>query len=175
MDLTPLPIRVLLSLFVIAHLVTMGASVAEPTAAGKALRAWTKPYEKRFGVHQNWNMFAPNPPMSTEWLVADGLLRDGTERPIALPAPPPAPGDWILAYPRVGKFQRNATAQKRVELRKAITRWACREAKARGEPFAKVRFRRHIVRTPPMRDRAKAPREAWRVRVLDLDTWNCGK
>lgn len=171
---TPLA-RALLSLFVVWHVVGMGASLGKKTPVGKAIREVTGPYEKLLGVWQSWGMFGPNPPFGTSWLKVEGTTSTG--RVVELPALVGEKDfdriDWT--YSRIQKVERNMFDKSKQSLRASYGRMLCREftgEAAAGQPperLVEVRIRKDRTMTPKPGQRDQVPE----VVVVPLQTVTC--
>ncbi|MCB9777891.1 MAG: hypothetical protein H6742_04955 [Alphaproteobacteria bacterium] len=163
---TPL-VRGLLSLFVVWHLVSMGASLTKKTAPGAAVRIVTGPYEKALGIWQSWGMFGPNPPLGTSWLKVDGLRDDGSTVVLE-----PLVGEkdfdrTDLTYSRVQKVERNMFDAKKQSLRDGFAAWHCRRDP--GLVTVVIRKERHMTPKPGQRE---TPGE---VRDVELSRHDCAE
>lgn len=105
--------RVLLSLFLLFHGVTVVSSLARHTATGAAVRSVTRPYESLIGIYQGWTMFSPNPPRVDTWGALRMVDGDGQSHP--LPAIWGAREDTTVEwyYRRAGKLERNMLLKSR--------------------------------------------------------------
>lgn len=168
-------LRALVSVYLGVHLITMAVSVARRTPIGETLHPLTDPWQWTVGMHQNWDMFVPDPRTETAWLEVEGIGRDGERVPIAMPHGVPDPKGAIWLYDRAGKLERNAISGKRAALRASFTRWACRTHAEAGQPLAQVAFVRASQRTVPPGERAARPRDTWPVDRRELETWNCAR
>lgn len=166
-------LRALVSVYLGVHLITMAVSVARRTPIGETLHPLTDPWQWTVGMHQNWDMFVPDPRLETAWLVVEGVRPDGSRVPIAMPHGTPDPQGVILLYDRSGKLERNAVSGKRKALRASFTRWACREHAEAGDRLTEVAFRKRSQRTPRPEARDGTPRAEWPVRETELESWNC--
>lgn len=161
-------VRALLSVYFVFHGLTMSVSACRDTPYGERLHPLTDPWQWTVGMHQNWEMFVPDPRRSTTWLDMQGIRQDGTRVPLALPYREGDPDGTILRYDRGGKLVRNAVGDRK-HVRAGLVRWTCRG----HEELARVAFARVAVPTPPPGRRAEAPRSAWPSRRSDLETWRC--
>lgn len=166
-------LRALISAYLVIHLFTMSVSLARRSPVGELLHPITDPWQWTVGMHQNWDMFVPDPRLETSWLEVEGIRADGTRVPVAMPHGTPDPRGVILAYDRSGKLERNAVASKRKALRASFVRWICAEQAAAGDPFTEVAFTRAAQATPPPGKRADSPRADWPIRRSPLETWKC--
>ncbi|MEL6342111.1 MAG: hypothetical protein AAFV53_03190 [Myxococcota bacterium] len=111
--------HILVSLFVVYHLVMIADSIGRHTTAGAAIRPWIVPYERTLGVYQNWRMFAPNPPRSYQWMEMTLTDAAGNTQPLPLLMGARPPRQLELRYQRAGKLERNLLSQSR---RKSLDR-----------------------------------------------------
>jgi hypothetical protein len=163
------------SVYLVIHLFTMSVSLARETPYGELFHGLTDPWQWTVGMHQNWDMFVPDPRLETSWLEVEGVRPDGSRVPIAMPHGVPDPQGVILLYDRSGKLERNAISKKRDGLRASFTRWACREHAAAGDPLAEIVFTKASQATVPPAERASRPRAGWPVRRTPLEGWRCAR
>lgn len=162
----------MLSVIVLVHGAAMFGSALSRWPVGQAVRAWTEPWEKGIGVHQNWPMFA-YAPRDTTWIELIGHRADGSTLQIPL-----LPGEFdpqrsfMLGYVRAGKLQRNAAPQRREKLRMALVRWACRHQGSVGDPVRRVTVV-GFDRQTPMPGEYQLPRTEWPVTREEFGRWNC--
>ncbi|HHO53513.1 MAG TPA: hypothetical protein ENK18_22250 [Deltaproteobacteria bacterium] len=163
----------MLSVIVLLHGAAVFGSLLSRWPVGRAVRAWTEPWEKVLGVHQNWPMFA-YAPRQTTWVELIGHREDGTQVPIPLLPGELEPGWFMTGYVRAGKLQRNAEPERRERLRMALVRWSCRHQVAQGDPVRRVSVI-GAERQTPAPGTYQLPRSDWPVNREDLGRWNCPK
>ena len=147
--------RALLSLLLIWHLVAVGAALALETAPGKAVRRYTRDYERLVGVYQNWNMFAPNPPQVDNWMQLTGTLASGEAVTLA-PLVGARDDVWLeLRYLRAGKLERNLLSEKRQKALQHFARQQC--AQQPGLVQVMVTHVKRRTPTPQARRGGEAP------------------
>jgi len=164
--------RRLISTFLLFHLVAGGASLFKKTEPGAAVRAFTAPYERTFGIWQSWGMFGPSPPKGSTWMKASGITPDGRELTLQPLVGELAHDRVEIHYDRVRKIERNMFDKKNHRLRQTAAEWLCRKSAEAGEPLVSVRLWKEQDQTPTPRQRRDPDHEVVR-KVSTLQTVAC--
>jgi hypothetical protein len=160
--------RVLLSLFVVWHLLVSAGSVLKRNPVGAAIREVTGPWERLLGVYQRWPMFV-SPGAVTPILQLVGIDAEGGERVLPFLPGEPDPDGVIWVYERRDKLMRNAMTEKNDGLQASLVRYACDS----DASVVAVRLDRVARRSPAPFDPDPGPRASWPVNVRTLHRWNC--
>lgn len=159
--------RIALSLFLIFHLVGMGASLGKKTRLGSWVRTATAPYERLLGIWQSWGMFGPDPPLGTSWLRVAGTTAAGDEFMIQ-PLVGERPFERTdLRYNRLQKVERNMLDKRKQTLRRGYAAWICRTWQ--GPTLDQIQIWKDRTRTPKPGRRDDPPT----VKRYDLSHFSC--
>ena len=166
--------RTVLSVFIVFHLMAMGASLCKKTAAGQTLRQVTGPYERLLGIWQSWGMFGPNPPNGSSYLVATGVQASGEEVDAPVLVGEVELGSFKWFYSRSLKLERSASVRnKNRRLREGYGQWICREAASDGVSLERVQiWKRRVLHLDPA-ERRSAEASTPMVQRVDLQTVRC--
>jgi hypothetical protein len=155
--------RVLLSGFILATLVSMLVSNLPPSELRRTGMKVLDPYLDATGLHQNWNLFAPDPRRATIQLEARITFDDGS----TVIWHPPTGDPFVGVYRtfRWRKWAGNVLASSNDNLLEPTADWIARMHTTDGKiPVEVVLVRRSYVAPPP--GSGKPSKQPWRETVL---------
>ena len=170
------PRRVLIHLFVAFHLtaiVCWSLTSSESAAPlNQMLRSRLAPYVIPLGFGQQWDMFAPNPPLSNNLLEAEVTLADGTRTTWRFPRM-----EEMSKFERYRSERHRKWASERVvafgrplaPVADAAARYAARQVGRPDNPARKVELVRYRSQTPSPRTRLRPydePARDWERSVI---------
>ncbi len=161
-----------LSVFILFHLVAMGASLFKDTALGATVRSATAPYERLLGIWQSWGMFGPNPPMGTSWLHATGTSVSGEKIELQTFFGERGSERFDWHYHRLLKVERSMFSPTKKALRAHYALWHCRQQAEAGQPLAEVTIWKENHKTPTPKAR-RSGKTSGRVKRIEYKSVEC--
>ena len=156
--------RGILSGLIVILLLSLLASNLPPSELKRVLRERTEPVLDTTGLHQRWNLFAPNPRQSTLSLVATLTYADGSVVEWRPPDGDPIVGAY-RSY-RWRKWSGYVVSERRgVPLWPQTSQWIAEQNRREGQRPVEVVLALHHYRAPRPGS-GETERPPWRTTVL---------